>query len=300
MKLKAGVAGAGVFGGYHAGKYADASDAELVGILDPDTARVSAAADKFGCAAYEDPAVFFEAIDVCTIAAPATYHYALAKQALAAGVHCLVEKPIAMQLDHADELIALAKAQGLVLQIGHQERYVFDAFGLLSRPAPKEIHSRRLNSFSGRAMDVSVTYDLMIHDLDLLSQIVNAPLIQVKTEADRQHGNKWDKVKTWLTFSDGTRAVLAASRLEDSPTRDMRLVYEDGEIVVNFLTKEITNTTATPLAQDFSGDVPAFKDSLGLGTQLFLQSVITAQPPIVTGQDGRAALNFALRIEDAI
>ena len=300
MTLKAGVAGAGVFGGYHAGKYVAADGVDLVGILDPDTARVVAAADKFGCKAYEDAIVFFADIDVCTIAAPASFHYQLAKQALQAETHVLVEKPVAMALAEADELIALAREQGLVLQVGHQERYVFDAFGLLSgRPAPREIHSRRLNKFSGRAMDVSVTYDLMIHDLDLLCQIVRSPLSQVETQVDRQHGDKWDRVETELIFEDGTIARLAASRLEQEMTRDMRLVYEDGEIVINFLTKEISNTTPIPLAQDFSGDTPAFADSLGFGTNLFLAAVRGEGETIVTGEDGRAALELALKIEQA-
>ena len=276
MTLKAGVVGAGVFGGYHAGKYAAHSATDLVGILDPDTARVVAAADKFGCRAFEDPVAFFDAIDIVTIAAPASFHFDIARQALEAGVHVLVEKPIALDLAEADALIRLAADQGLVLQVGHQERYVFDAFGLLAgRPAPRRLRSRRLNRFSGRAMDVSVTYDLMIHDLDLLSQIVASPLVRVRTEAERVHGPHWDRVETWLTFEDGTEAHLAASRLEETPTRDMALVYGDGEITIDFLTKATTNTTPKPLAHDFAstGDVPAaFTDSLGFGTDCVIRA----------------------------
>lgn len=300
MTLRAGVAGAGVFGGYHANKYKEAEAAELTAIFDPDPERAAMAGDMQGCAGLTDFEAFLDQVDVMTIAAPASFHAHLAARALVAGKHCLVEKPVALTLREADELIALAAARDLVLQVGHQERYVFDAFGLLGRAdRPREIHSRRLNKFSGRAMDVSVVFDLMIHDLDLLNQLVSAPVERLEASARFEKGDKSDHTETGISFADGTVARLAASRLSEQPCRDMRLVYEDGEIHIDFLKREIRNTTGTELSVAFGAeDAPlAFRDPLAFGTQSFLECVLNDEKPVVTGEDGRAALALALDIE---
>ncbi len=302
MSLRAGVAGAGVFGGYHAQKYAESNKADLVAIFDIDAARAQAGAEKQNGQAYSDYEQFLEAVDVVTIATPASTHGDLARQALLAGKHVLVEKPIALDLATADELIKLAVEKKLTLQVGHQERYVFDAFGLLARPmAPKRMESRRLNKFSGRCMDVSVVYDLMIHDLDLIAQLLDATPQEIMATQMCEHGPHSDHTETRLGFMQG-EARLAASRMVDTPVRDMRLVYEDGEIHLDFLTRKVTNSTDTPLARDFDQgpEAPhAFRDPLGFGTEQFLQSVESGQPPIVTGGHGRRALAMALAIEQA-
>ncbi len=301
MTIRAGVAGAGVFGGYHANKYKEAEAADLVAIFDVDPERARMASEMHGCAGITDYDQFLNEVDVLTIAAPATFHFDLAKKALENGRHVLVEKPIALAVNDASTLIDIASEKDLVLQIGHQERYVFEAFGLLDRPAPKEVHSRRLNKFSGRAMDVSVVFDLMIHDLDLLNQVTEGSVEELSASAKFEHGTQSDHTETEIRFSNGTMASLQASRLQEEPIRDMRLVYEDGEIHINFLKREISNTTATPLALDFSAEEPplAFKDPLAFGTQSFLESVETGVQPTVNGIAGRAALDLALRVEAA-
>ena len=302
MSLRAGVAGAGVFGGYHANKYAEADGADLAAIYDPDPERAKMAAEMHGCAAHSDFSAFLDEVDLLTIAAPASFHAMLAEEALAAGRHCLVEKPIALDLGDADRLVKMAGEKNLILQVGHQERYVFDAFGILSRPeAPREVRSRRLNKFSGRAMDVSVVFDLMIHDLDLLNRIAAAPVTALSACGRCEKGMHSDHTETTIKFETGMVAKLAASRLEEAPTRDMTLVYDDGEIHIDFLNRAITNTTATPLAYEFGADdAPlAFRDPLAFGTQSFIRSVETGEAPVVDGQAGRAALDLACRIEAA-
>ncbi len=302
MVLRAGVAGAGVFGGYHAQKYTESVQADLRGIYDLDGERAKAGAEKQNCKNFTDYDDFLDAIDVLTIATPASTHGELARRALQAGKHVLVEKPIALDLETADELIALAADNKLTLQVGHQERYVFEAFGLLDRPfKPKRIESRRLNRFSGRCMDVSVVYDLMIHDLDLIVQLLDAEPCETIASAEFVHGDHSDHTETLLRFAEG-EARLAASRIVDDPVRDIRLVYEDGEVHLDFLTRKVTNTTPTPLARDFErgDDAPhAFRDPLGFGTEQFLQAAKTGKPPIVTGGHGRRALQMALEIERA-
>ncbi|MEM1410629.1 MAG: Gfo/Idh/MocA family oxidoreductase, partial [Pseudomonadota bacterium] len=170
-KLRAGVAGAGVFGGYHARKYAESAQADLAAIFDIDIGRAMERAAEYGVRAHDDFAAFLSQVDVLTVATPATTHGTLAKEAVAAGKHVLVEKPIALELSAADAIVKAANEGGTVLQVGHQERYVAGAFGLLDRAAPQALRSRRLNKFSPRAGDVSVVMDLMIHDLDLLAEL---------------------------------------------------------------------------------------------------------------------------------
>ena len=130
-KLRGGVAGAGVFGGYHATKYTEVSGASLAAVFDVDQGRATDAASQRGADAFSDFDAFLDAVDLVTIAAPASYHADLAMRALKSGTHVLVEKPIALDLEAADLLIAEANSRQLILQVGHQERYVADAFGLL-------------------------------------------------------------------------------------------------------------------------------------------------------------------------
>ena len=300
--LKAGVAGAGVFGGYHANKYAEAEAANLVAIFDMDQGRADERAAEHGATGYSDYAAFLDAIDVLTIATPATTHAELASKAIAAGKHVLVEKPIALNLEDADALIAAADANNVVIQVGHQERYVASGFGLMDRGVPQAVRSRRMNRYSPRAGDVSVVMDLMIHDLDLLAQLTgqsDGKILGLETRKEK--GVHADYVDVTLDVG-GVEAQLIASRLEEDPTRDLKMTYADGEVVLNFLKREVSNTTSTPVAAEFGAeDLPlSLKDPLAFGTQSFLASVSAGSTPVVTGQAGRRALALALMIEEAV
>ncbi|MGV6819258.1 MAG: Gfo/Idh/MocA family protein [Parvularcula sp.] len=301
-KLRAGVAGAGVFGGYHANKYLEVTGADLAAIFDVDQARATEAAETRQVAAFTDYDTFLDEIDILTIATPASTHGDLAMRALEAGKHVLVEKPIAMSVDVANQLIDAAKERNLVLQVGHQERYVADAFGLLTREAPRHVRSRRLNRFSGRAMDVSVVFDLMIHDLDLLAQYADLGTARIdRIEAHREHGEKADHVEVSLSFPTGMTASLAASRTQETPLRDLLLEFDGGEVGLDFLNRLTRNTTAAPLAVSFDSEEkpPALADPLRFGTQSFVDAVHGKTDVAVSGGAGRAALGLALEIEAA-
>jgi len=299
--LRAGVMGAGVFGTYHARKYAGLAGVELVAIVDPDAARAAKLAEELGVASAASLADVVDDLDVVTIAAPAVYHYQLAKEALDAGLHVLVEKPIALDLAHADELIALADAKDLILQVGHQERFVFDAFGLLKRPvAPTQVRAVRAGAFSGRAMDTSVVMDLMIHDLDLVHQVVPGAVIKVEAEASIVHGDHPDEVTAKLTFDQGGEVSLRASRIAEGPDRTMSLIYPDGIIDIDFVNRVVKNTTPEDLS-DIFGDAahPVMADPLEFAVSHFIDSVRTKTQPAVTGACGRRALDTALKIHEA-
>ena len=300
--IRAGVAGAGVFGGYHAQKYAEAEDAALAAVFDPDAGRAEALAERHGARAFTEYGDFLHAVDVVTVATPAPFHAELAARAMERGRHVLVEKPLAMTLEGADLLVAMADQAGLVLQTGHQERYVARALGLLDRGAPRGVRSRRLNRFSGRAMDVSVVMDLMIHDLDLLATLAGTEQGEVVScRAVAERGEHADRVDVVLSVG-GIEAELSASRLEDAPLRDLHLAFEGGEVHLNFLTREVRNDTDTPLTGSL-GDADGaleLRDPLAYGTQSFLRAVREGARPEVSGQAGRAALRLALQVERAV
>ena len=299
--LRAAVAGAGVFGTYHARKYAGLKGVELVAIVDPDLERAGNLAGELGVVAVPHLTDVLNDIDVLTVASPASYHYELTREGLEAGRHVLVEKPIALTMAHADELIALADKNDLILQVGHQERFVFDAFGLLKRAhAPSKVNATRAGTFSGRAMDTSVVMDLMIHDLDLVHQVMPGSVAAVEAEAKTVHGAHPDEVTARLTFEGGGEATLHASRIADAFNRTMALHYPDGEIEIDFVGRNVENSTGEDLGDIFGEDQPAVMDDpLGFAVSHFIDSVRTKTQPAITGHCGRRALETALKIHEA-
>lgn len=294
--IKVGVAGAGVFGGHHSAKFAGHAHASLAGVYDIDASRMNALSARFGVPAFPVYADLIAAADAIVVAAPASAHFDLARAALAAGRHVFVEKPIALDTAGADTLIRLAKAAGAVLQIGHQERYVAEAAGLLSiGKSPVKIGCVRRTTASGRCEDVSVVLDLMVHDLDLIRKLTKADIDTV-TAAGDAHGATAE-----LTLTNGAIATLEASRRAGAPERRMTLVYDDGVVEFDFVNRKAVNTTGATLMADFAGEAApqAFRDPLGYGANAFIDAIRQSAAPIVTGEDGRDALDWARRIETA-
>ena len=295
-RLNIGVAGAGVFGAHHAAKYAANDKASLTRIFDIDTDRAACLASRFGVEAYRDYSKFLSGLDAVVIAAPASCHFQLANEALEAGCHVFVEKPLALCASDADKLIELAAAKGLVLQVGHQERYVFDAVGLFGRDrAPVKINCVRRGGASGRCEDVSVVFDLMVHDLDLVRHLTAAELLDVDAYGDAH------EVTAELNLANGTIASLNASRRASSLERRMTLTYDDGVIEFDFIKRAISNSTPTLLDAGFNEAVGslAYSDPLGFGAERFIAAIFSGNEPIVTGLHGQIAVDWSQRIENA-
>ncbi|GAB4532593.1 MAG: Gfo/Idh/MocA family oxidoreductase [Amphiplicatus sp.] len=288
VEIRAGVAGAGVFGGYHAQKYAALDGVRLTAVYDIDASRARALARRLGAEPFDDYAAFLAAVDVLTVAAPASAHYDLARQALIAGKSVLVEKPLALDLAHADELIALAARRGLTLQVGHQERFVAEALGLFARPRPQEVWCARRNPPSGRGEDVSVVLDLMIHDLDLVRRLGLGALAAISASGG------YDEATAELVFDSGATATLTASRAAVASDRRMRLLYKDGLVEVDFAARAVSGA---PVAGRFDAAAPALADPLGYGVGKFVRAATTGGPPEIPGEAGRAALEWAMMIE---
>lgn len=295
QRLRAGVIGAGVFGGFHAGKYAASSNARLVGVYDPDIERAEAVAGGAGARAFDSAADLIAASDVVTIASPAGTHYDLAGAALRAGLHVYVEKPLAMTVAEADALIALAAARKRILQVGHQERFVLAAIGLPRPDAPPlKLEFARCGPANGRCEEVSVVVDLMIHDLDIARLFGFGRPVRIDAAGDEH-----ETVAT-LTFADSRTCSFIASRRSEARRRYFRAEFADGAIEIDFLERRVVNVSGALLAaNDFAAGLAALSDPLGASVEAFLHSALTGTPSIVDGAAGRGALDLALQVDAA-
>ncbi|MEM9572035.1 MAG: Gfo/Idh/MocA family oxidoreductase [Pseudomonadota bacterium] len=293
--LKTGLVGAGVFGGYHAGKIAGSEMTEFVGIFDPDAARCAALADQHGVKAFVDQAALFAACDAILVACPAIYHEAVVKAALDADCHVMVEKPLALTGAAADALATLADAKGRVLQVGHQERFVLEAMGLFEIPeTPTMIQAWRMGppAPDGRAGDVSVIWDLMTHDLDMVGKLMGQALT-VEATGRRAHTDHIDECTAQLHFAIGS-AEITASRCHTERDRRMVLTYPSGTIAINFLTREIENTTPFAVRGDVSDALP---DPLGAADEAFFASALGARACAIPGREAALAVHMAEQAE---
>ena len=294
--LRITVIGAGVFGGYHANKCAANPRADFVGIYDPDLERAKIHAEKHNVEAFDNFQVMLTKCDAVIIASPADTHGAMALTALEAGKHCLIEKPIASTLKDAERIVQLAQETKLIVQVGHQERFVAKAIGLDNLPQiPEHIVSRRLSTFSKRGTDVSVTLDLMTHDLDLVLMLMGELPKEVKGQTRFEHSNHADFSRGELRFENGT-AKLTASRLEDAFLRTMEITYPSGTVHIDFNAKTLTHNTPFDLNENF-GEDPSAKDSLGAASEAFISAILDGTPIPVTALDGYNALKLALVID---
>lgn len=297
--MKAAVIGAGAFGRHHATKYramADAGqDVELFAIADLSPEVRRNAVNQYGILAVADWRELLGKVDLVSICSPAVTHAEIVRAFLNAGAHVLVEKPIATTIEEAGALVALAKQTGLVLTVGHQERFVFARTGLLDQSVtPLEIQCWRRGPWTGRGDDVSAVLDLMIHDLDLVHTLVDSKAVDVQAVGKTQYGPHADEVSATVTFANGTVAHLDTSRIADARKRGLRAVYADGVVEIDFLTREVTNTTPRPLAALEMGD------PLGESVASFFAAARHGSSPMVLAEQARQALETAVRIDEAV
>jgi predicted dehydrogenase len=305
--LRIGVAGVGHFGRYHALKVAASPHAALAGVFDTDTERARTIGAEAGAPALDFPALL-AASDALVIAAPAEAHHALTAEALRAGRHVLVEKPIAATLAEADELGALAAQRGLVLQVGHLERFsaAFAAMeGRLS--APLYIEATRIAPFKQRGTDVSVILDLMIHDLDLILSLVASEIDSVDAVGAAVASEHADLANARIRFSSGAVATITASRVALRTERRMRVFAQDGYLAVDFANRRLTviargRGTSLPDVPGFGIEEASWQehDSLAAEHAAFVASVCDGAPVRVDAAAGRRALAAALLVSDGI
>ena len=292
--LKAGVVGAGVFASFHARKYASLPDVALAGVYDLDAARARELAADLGVRAFDTLADLLDACHLVTVASPASTHAEVAERAVAFGRHVYVEKPLARTVADGEALISHAAQRGLMLACGHQERVVFAAMGLLDTPeSPRRLESVRRGLPGPRSRDVSCVLDLMIHDLDLALQLGGEDVLSVTASGE------FDEVRAEIVFRSGLHAALQASRVASARERTMHLEYPSGVVGVDFLAPSFANSAPFALDALFAAS-PEGHDPLGASVGGFVAAVQgRARRPVVTGEEGLAALALALRVEQA-
>lgn len=302
-RLRIGVVGAGHFGRYHALKVAASARACLVGIHDADIERARTVGWEAGAPEMAWDALLAET-DAVVIAAPAEAHHALAAQALRAGRHVLVEKPIASTLEQADELAALARDRGLVLQVGHLERFSAAYQAMAGRTGtPLYIEAVRIAPFKPRGTDVSVILDLMIHDLDLVLALIDSPIEAVEAVGAAVASPHEDIANARLRFRNGAVATITASRISARTERRMRIFAQDAYLAADFATRKLTvvrrgDGQKLPGVPEFGMSEVAWDDhdSLAAEHAAFVASVLDGAPVLVDAAAGRRALAAAIDV----
>jgi predicted dehydrogenase len=326
-RLRVGVVGVGHLGKEHARILATLPDVQLVGVADPHAAQVQAVAQRCGTRAFRDHHGLLPLVDAAVIAAPTSQHYALAADFLARRLPLLVEKPMAQTVRQAEAMIELAQTHNTLLQIGHIERFNPAFEELLRHPLrPKFITCERYSGFSGRSTDIGVVLDLMIHDLDLVLALVQAPVRSVEALGVAVLGGNEDLAQARVTFANGCVADLKASRIHPTPVRTMHVFGPEGFAGVDFAHRHLTlmqpaeslrqrqldsrhldaPTLASLKAELFGRYMQVQELDCNAGDQLtrelqeFVHCVRTGQPPRVEGSAGRDALSLASRILDSL
>jgi predicted dehydrogenase len=307
--IQVGVIGVGHLGEYHVQKYKAMDQVELVGVMDINTQRASEIARRYNTTAFPSHHELLRHVGGVSVAVPTECHFDIAKDVMAHGVHLLIEKPITLSLDHADHLITMAREKGLVFQVGHVERFnpaVIEMEALLTRPI--FIESHRLSLFTTRGTDVDVVLDLMIHDLDIILHIVPSEIKEVHAVGMSVITGKTDIANVRIIFTNGTVANLTANRVSNTPVRKIRIFQPEAYLSVDCLKREISVTRLNGNMKNsrnfpqITSNKMKYPDSDPLATQIisFVEAVRGETTPVVTGQDGRRALNLALSICDQI
>lgn len=306
--LRTAVIGVGYLGNFHAQKYSALADVDLVGVVDNDPKRCAEIAASLGTQAYSDHRDLIGQVDAVSVVVPTQYHHAVAKDFLAAGIHVLIEKPITVTIEEADELIALAEQNKTVFQVGHLERFnpVLVALeGIMQQPL--FIESVRIAPFKPRGTDVNVVLDLMIHDIEIIQHIVKSPVERVDAIGAPVFTGEEDIANARILFENGCVANVTASRISLKSERKMRIFQRDVYITLDFQNRKIL------VAQKGNGElfpgVPNVKvderelgeaDALRSEIESFIAAIREGKPPQVSGRDGRMALETALKINNSL
>lgn len=301
-KIRVGVVGVGALGQHHARVYSSLPDATLVGVVDARPGRAEEIARALQTRAFTDYRELFDKIDAVSIATPTTLHAEIGEQFLNHGVNVLVEKPISHSLTDADRLIRAAESKGLVLQVGHLERFnpaILAVRELVNRPLFFEAH--RMGLFSPRSLDIDVILDLMIHDLDIISLLVSSPPVHVDAVGIAILTGRIDIANARIRFADGCIANVTASRVSMEKIRKLRFFQAREYISIDYTRQDVTVFRLDGLSIGAPQIItrklaPPHQQPLALEIRAFLDAVRGDGPVACTGAEGRKTLDLALQI----
>jgi len=307
-KVRIGVIGVGYLGKFHAEKYSGMDNVQLIGVVDIDRGLADDVAARFDTRAFTDYRDLFGRVDAVSIVVPTEDHFSVAAECMNHDLDVLIEKPMTATLEQADELIKIAGARGRVMQIGHLERFNPAVIALKDIVhGPMFIEAHRLSIFKDRSTDVSVVLDLMIHDIDIIMNVVQSEIKSIHAAGVPVICEHADIANVRLEFESGCVANVTASRISTKNQRKIRLFQKDAYVSVDFTTREITiirrdESVAGELIPGVDIRQRSFSESDALEDELaaYIQAVVTRQTPVVSGDAGRRALEVALSITDRI
>lgn len=312
--LKVGVFGVGHLGKFHLNNWKEMKDVELVGFFDPSDDAAQQITEKYQLPRFLDPELLMDAVDAVDIVAPTTYHFDLCRKAIRKGKHVFVEKPLANTMDEARELVKLVKESNIKFQVGHVERFN-PAFLSLSelelQPMFIEVH--RLAEFNPRGTEVSVILDLMIHDIDIILNLVKSEVKMISASGVAVMTDTPDIANVRIEFNNGCVANLTSSRISMKKMRKMRLFQKDAYIGVDFLNKksEVIKLKAPHDVDAFSFDLdtPHGKKTIAVlnpqvpevnaikkELEAFRDAIVNNTPTRVSEVDGYRAMDVAHQI----
>ncbi|MDX1592644.1 MAG: Gfo/Idh/MocA family oxidoreductase [Gammaproteobacteria bacterium] len=298
--LRVAVVGVGYLGRFHAKIYSELEGVDLVTVVDTDPERAEAVAGEYGCAWTTDPAELPGAVDAVSVVVPTRSHLEVARPLLEAGIHMLIEKPIARTTEEGEELVGLAEKAGVLLQVGHVERYNAGVMALAEHVhQPRFIEAHRIGGFPARATDVDVVTDLMIHDIDIILSLVDSPIRTVSAVGLPVITEHVDIANARLEFENGCIANVTASRVSNQTLRRIRIfeahcyealdfIEQQGEVIraLRHADKEWPEIVREPI-----GIVP--RKPLDAELADFVAKVRDGGTPLVDGHAGLEALRVA-------
>ncbi len=237
---KIAVVGVGKMGEYHVGVLSEMREAELVGIVDVNEDRARSLGDKYEVPWFTDPKDLFGKVDLVVIAVPTEQHYLIASEFLDAEIHVLLEKPCANNLKDARELFRIADGKNLILQIGHVERFnaaVQEMHKIVTDPI--FVESRRMSPFPKRIQGDGVVLDIMIHDIDIMLNLVQSPVKKLNVMGTSVFSEKDDLVNAQLEFENGCIASIVASRASQNKVRTLSVTQKDSYVILDYTDQEI-------------------------------------------------------------
>lgn len=308
--LKIGVAGVGYLGQHHARIYselaAEPGDLILSAVIDTNIRRAEEIASKYGCSAYADIESALDHVDALSIATPTTFHHDAALKCIRSGKDILIEKPITATVAEADEIISLAQTAGLIVQIGHLERFnpaLSAASEILD--SPQFFESERIGPFVGRGIDVDISLDLMIHDIDIVLSLLKSSGCSIGIKDIKAFGTKLiteniDMCRAWIEFECGAEASFTASRISMGRARRMRVYQPSSYIDLDYQTMELVQSLEEAGQIVHKPLAVAKSEPLREELRHFIHCVKNRSTPLVTAADGRDALKIAFEISNII
>jgi predicted dehydrogenase len=298
---RVGVVGVGHIGKNHARLYADLAGARFTALYDTDPTVAEQRAAEFGVKAAASLEEFADQIDAASIATPTNTHFEIGRELLSLGKHLLVEKPIADNTAHASELAELAASRGLVLQVGHVERFN-PVLGALEKRLtnPRFIEAHRLSPYPNRSTDIGVVLDLMIHDLEIILHLVRSPVQTIDAVGVPVLSRGEDIANARIRFENGCVANITSSRISPEQMRKIRVFQEDVYLSLDYQNQsgEMYRRTADGLTKE---EVEIEREEpLKRELAAFIECAATGRPPKVSGFQAAAALKLAVEITKLI